>query len=201
MRYKAKTKRKVEIGDKFGLRTVLELERVKGRKMALTRCDCGEEKYVRTDLLLRGLRVKCLMCSSVKHGMLNTGTWTSWKSMHGRCNDVGRHNYHRYGGRGIKVAARWGDFKSFYEDMGDRPEGFTIDRVDNNGDYTPENCRWISHAEQHRNKSTTKLNAVAVKVIRLLHSKGFSNARLARAHSVNPTTIRNIVNNISWEGV
>lgn len=91
--------------------------------------------------------------SSYKHGMSQTPTYSTWSSMHSRCTDPGNASYARYGGRGIRVCERWADFATFYSDMGDRPDGMTLDRIDNDGNYEPSNCRWATKAEQESNKS------------------------------------------------
>lgn len=90
------------------------------------------------------------------HAMTGTGTYRSWLAMRVRCTDPKHHAWKNYGGRGITVCDRWMEsFENFYADMGDRPSGRSLDRVDNDGNYEPGNCRWATRSEQARNKRRT----------------------------------------------
>lgn len=98
------------------------------------------------------------MPAHLKHGMRNTPEYVSWSAMRGRCNCETDPAYVKYGGRGIKVCEAWGDFLQFYSDMGPRPSlAHSIERLDNDGDYTPGNCVWATAMEQCYNRSTSRL--------------------------------------------
>jgi hypothetical protein len=94
---------------------------------------------------------------NTRHGQARDGkrtpTYLSWQNMRQRCNNPNVPRWANYGGRGITVCARWNSFESFLADMGERPEGKTLDRVDNDGNYEPGNCRWATSAEQMGNRS------------------------------------------------
>ena len=96
--------------------------------------------------------------SNLKHGKCNTRIYYIWKAMISRCYNVNAQRYSDYGGRGIVVAPEWHSFARFYSDMGDRPSGMSLDRKDNDGRYSPFNCRWATPKEQAGNKRTTQIS-------------------------------------------
>ena len=154
----------VAVGDRYG-RLLVEAREGSdkfGNRLWRCRCDCGKTVRVSSTRLAKGDTLSCgcyardmVIARSTKHGLHGTPEYRSWQAMQSRCTNPKMHNFMRYGGRGITVCDRWcGEqgFATFLADMGERPEGTTIDRVDVNGNYEPGNCRWATPKEQRANQ-------------------------------------------------
>ncbi len=135
----------------------------------LCKCDCGNQTIVRGDNLKGGATKSCgclrkeslqLNPHNLKHGHTTNDiiseTYTTWQKMNQRCHNPNVSNYKNYGGRGIKVCKKWRKFEGFFQDMGERPPGLTLDRVDNDRDYCKANCKWSTPKEQARNTRRNK---------------------------------------------
>ena len=126
-------------------------------------CDCGAYTFVTvgrlqsTNTTSCGCRKKSVLgVSTTKHGGHGTRTYRIWKSLRNRCNNTKGADYKNYGGRGIAVCSRWDDYANFLSDMGEAPEELTIERVNNDGNYEPDNCKWATRLEQRHNQRPAK---------------------------------------------
>ena len=123
-------------------------------------CDCGGIINIRVDALKSGNTSSCgcvVNPGNTQHGYYGSPTHRSWTSMKNRCTNANYHEFHYYGGRGITVCDRWLEsFENFLEDMGERPEGRTLDRIDGDLGYFKENCRWATLQEQSQNRKSRK---------------------------------------------
>lgn len=134
----------------------------RGVKLFECICDCGNIAHYPLKKLTQQ-RIKSCGCKTINvksiHGMSDSIEYSSWQSMIARCNNPKALSYKRYGGRGITVSSRWLEsFENFFADMGPRPHiEYTLDRIDNELGYSPENCKWSSKIEQSLNKSTNTL--------------------------------------------
>lgn len=115
-------------------------------------CECGRIQIITRYCLRIGRSKSCKSCSHKKHGYHNTETYSIWQSMIQRTTNSNNRAWKYYGGRGISVCSRWLKFDLFLQDMGVRPEGLELDRIDTNGDYTKANCRWVTHSQNMKNR-------------------------------------------------
>jgi len=195
-------------GKRFGKLVALKRDKNDKWNQAVWRCkcDCGNITYV-TSSNLNLNRIQSCGClrknNGVKHGLRYKTIYKIWLLMRNRCYYKKDIAYERYGGRGITICERWlNSVEAFYKDMGERPRGLTIDRINNDGNYEPGNCRWATRKEQSRNNRKAKLNPLKVKVIKnLLKVPSLMQKDIARIFNVGDATISRIANKISWDDI
>jgi hypothetical protein len=162
-------------GRKFGRWTVLGRANhndAHNKPLWVCRCDCGVERLVTGGNLRSGISQSCGCLKSertravhFKHGHSRAQNgkrprvYTTWLGMLQRCLNPRNPGFHNYGGRGIIVCKRWHKFENFYADMGDPPDGLTLDRKDNDKGYSPQNCKWSTRLEQVHNRRPPKRKA------------------------------------------
>lgn len=134
-----------------------------------------------------------------KHGMYGTSTYKAWTSMKYRCLTPTCHAYKSYGGRGIKICNRWMDFENFFKDMGEKPNKyFELDRIDNNGDYEPGNCRWTDRKVNGRNRNVCKLTKEKASEAKELMAEGHAIKAVAKLFGVAYTTMTAVKQGRTW---
>lgn len=149
-------------GQRFGkLVAIRRLESISKDNRHFTywecKCDCGNVAKVPLGSLKSGFSKSC-GCMRQNHGLSGLKEYKIWNAIKQRCYNVGNKEYVHYGGRGIKMCERWvTSFENFYEDMGSRPGNSSIDRINVNLDYTPENCRWSSYSIQNKNRQVNQI--------------------------------------------
>jgi len=147
---------------------------INNNKFLPCRCECGNEKLVRVKNLKSGISKNCgcvrnkrTIQRNTTHGKRYNKIWSVWNCMKQRCYNNNNKGYKNYGGRGIAVCDEWkNNFMSFLKDMGDVPVNMSIDRINNNGNYCKENCKWSTKTEQNRNRrSNIKIDGVCISII------------------------------------
>ena len=185
------------IGQTFGYLTVIErLNRDKKLGMLFRcRCECGNERTVPHSNLLTGNTRSCGCLKLRANGLPFRGAsrlraFQTWKHMRERCEDPANKSYPRYGGRGIKVCDGWLRFENFFADMGERPPGLTLERVDNERDYEPSNCIWADMRRQQNNRSNNRLITY--------RGEARTIAQWARELNMPSTTLTNRLRLLGW---
>lgn len=202
--------KKIPTGTRFGRLVVKQFHHM-GKKGAhwLCLCDCGNH-HTPAGWLLRNGGVKSCGCLSAdtlrdrtfRHGMSTRSIYSLWSMMKGRCYDLGLPKYASYGGRGIRVCERWHTFENFYADMGEKPDGMSLHRIDNDGNYScgkcaeckangwTSNCKWATRAEQ----------GAAMRNNRIIEFNGKTQnlAQWAKDLNIHPETLRSRVVKYGW---
>lgn len=172
------------------------------------RCDCGTERNLRATRLVSGKSQSCgcLHLSRVTtHGHTRVGAispeWTARQAMLSRCYHKRNASYDDYGGRGIRVCARWREsFENFFADMGPRPSSrHSVDRIDVHGHYEPSNCRWATIETQSRRRRSSRLTMEAVEEIRAKHAAGSRQKDLAEEYGLQHGHVSLVVNHKIWK--
>lgn len=195
------------VGQRFGrlVATNVEARRDKyGRTLMSCHCDCGADIIVQTGNLASGNTTSCGCINRelfTKHGQYNSPTYGSWSHMLSRCRDPSNTRYADYGGRGITVCAEWADFVTFLTDMGPRPDGCSIDRINNSLGYSKDNCRWATIFEQARNTRRTVLDIDTASLIKTMLLHGCSTFEIAQLLGVSKHSTHNIKYGNNWANV
>jgi hypothetical protein len=169
----------------------------KGGANWLVRCDCGEERVVKRRKLLSGEQKSCGCLRREApprrtHGMAKSPEYTAWAAMKARCSNPKNRIFHLYGGRGITVCDQWAaSFENFLKDMGPRPApDLSIDRINNDGNYEPGNCRWADKPTQSKNRRTTSTLC--------LNGETKTLSEWADIFGVGYRTVKDRINRLKW---
>jgi hypothetical protein len=185
--------KKLHLGSKFNRLTIIEIMGDWRKRQVRVRCDCGAEKVMWWANVVSGKSASCgcfhaeqTAAACVTHGMTRggkkyPGLYVSWAAMKQRCLNPLNPAFENYGGRGVAICERWlKSFENFFDDMAATWfKGATIEREDVNGDYCPENCKWIKRSEQNKNTRVTKRAARLSAEIKRLRSEGFTSSEIA----------------------
>jgi hypothetical protein len=190
------------VGRKFGKLTVLnDYIKIKNGTKWKCLCECGNEVYVYRGKLITGHTKSCGCLTKKYNGLSKHKLYSIWSNIKDRCYNKNNHAYSNYGGKGVKMCEEWHDFMNFYNwsIANGYKEGLTIDRIDPNGDYSPENCKWVTLSENvarankytHRRKTKYLYYGISPNGKKYI----FNNAnKFAREHNLNANGIRRVAN-------
>ncbi len=194
-----------------GKLTVLERDYTKNKNRTgarwICKCECGKVLSISGWDLRSPTGYKSCGCSKMEHctthNMAHTPEYEVWKGITKRCYNKNCKQFKDWGGRGIKMCERWeNSFLNFYTDMGPRPNSeMFIERINNDGDYEPSNCKWASRTEQNRNRSYNKIKYKReADIIRTLYSSGqYTQKEISKIYDCDEPVIWHIVNNRTWK--
>lgn len=207
-------------GQKFGKLLIVSFSDKRGKHLYWNYiCDCGKKGKMATTALLDRERKSCgctiqehyatLKGKPKSHGQTINGVWTDtyriYRAVIARCENPNVVAYPDYGGRGIKICDRWRNgedgktgFICFKEDMGERPPKLSLDRINNEGNYEPENCRWATAKTQGRNTRSVKLNPESAKEIKERVYAGEPRKQIAEELGISLTTVRDVLSGKTW---
>ncbi len=138
----------------------------------------------------------------IKHGHARKGKKTKiykvWANMKDRCSNPNCKQFNDYGGRGISVCERWLKFENFLSDVGECPDGLVMDRIDNNGNYEPNNHRWTDWKTSLRNRNCVKVSTEKVKIIKEMRLFGYKQQEIANQFNICQQHVSRIINNKQW---
>lgn len=154
-------------------------------------CDCGNLALVQGTRLRLGKTKSCGCLIKTQNGLSESGSYQSWSGMMQRCYDKRVVHYQRYGALGIKVDDKWHSFLNFFADMGMRPVGATLDRINGRGNYEPDNCRWATPKQQANNKKNNhKIEVFGLEI---------TLTQLANAFNLDWSTLRKRIVDLKWD--
>lgn len=193
-------------GRRFGRLLAISPARI-GRESAwVCVCDCGNQKQIRTQSLLRGESRSCGCWAdalraeaSTRHGQHGSRVYAVWATMVQRCTNPNSAVFKNYGGRGISICAEWLNFENFLSDMGNPGPKETIERIDVNGGYSKANCVWASQKQQQRNRRNNKLTQASAEEMRRIYVSGEKTQyELAEIFGVCQGTVSCVVRGVTW---